>query len=145
MGEFFLAEDIFNNDAKSINALNCNRDQFKKAQLVFTLARAEPRFPREHEPFNIHFNFENTGDADAEEFAIRMITKYLDDKSLGVDLEDQVVSLLKSGEEEEITLTFEYGMPAGNYIIVAYLDYFNQIHEDEDMMHRHKSFDLTVG
>lgn len=143
-GGIFLAEDIFNNDVKSINALNCNKDGSKKAQLAFTLARADPTFPREHEPFDIHFNFENTGDADAKEFAIRMITEYLEDESLGVDLEDQVVSLLKPGEEEEITLTFEYGMPAGNYIIDAYLDYFNQIHE-EDVIYRHKSYDLKIG
>jgi hypothetical protein len=142
-----MAENVFNNpNSNSLNKLNFNVIKSKKPQLGFTVARAEPQFPEEHEPFNVVFNLENIGDVDAKEFAIRMITEFLDDKSLGVDHEDQIVSSLKPGETEEIILEFEYGMHAGSYVIDAYLDYYNQIHKQNEYMgYRHASYDLKVG
>jgi hypothetical protein len=145
-GVFVMAGDVFNNsNFKSLNILKGNALKSKKPQVGFTITRVEPQFPGGYEPFNVYFKFENTGHADAGEFIIRMITECLDDSSLGVDQEDQVVYSLKPGEKEEIVLMFKHGMFAGNYVINAYLDYYNQIHDkNENMTCRHTSFDLII-
>ena len=142
-----MANNIFNDsNIKLSNELKENELQLRKPQLVFTITQVEPQFPKEHESFTIYFNFQNIGDADAGEFTIRMITANIDDNSLGVDQEDQPVNSLKQGITGCVALKFKYGMPAGNYVIDAYLDYFNQIPEqNEDMIYRHTFYSLIVS
>ena len=135
-----------NSDAKLFNAVNCNNLKLKKPVLVFNSVHAEPQFPKEHEPFTVYFNFKNIRNVDEEEFTIRMIIENKEDSSLGTDQEDQRVSSLKQGATGEVDLAFNYGMPAGIYVIDAYFDYYNQIFEqDEDLIHRHTSYEIIVG
>jgi hypothetical protein len=147
IGVLVMAENIYeNSDVESMDELSFDSTQQKKSQLVFTIVGVEPQFPEEHEPFDVYFNFENLGSVDAGEFIIRMITASKDNNYLGVDIEDQTISSLKTGGKERILLKFGYGMPAGTYLINAYLDYFNQIHEEnENTLYRHASHEIIVG
>lgn len=118
----------------------------KKSKLVFVSKGVEPPFPEEHEPFYVYFNFKNMGSVNIGEFKIRLVTESKENSSLGIDVEDQVVTSLKRESTGEAILKFDYGMPAGRYVINAYLDYFNQIHgENEYMNNRHTYFFIIVG
>jgi hypothetical protein len=114
-----------------------------KPELFFTESCAEPQFPEEYEPFEVCFNIKNNGNVAIGEFTVRMITSSKENELLGVDIEDQQVSLLKHGETGEVTLKFEYGMPAGRYVIDSYLDYHKQVPEKNGNFHT--SYDLEIG
>lgn len=117
-----------------------------KSHIFFIAKGVEPPFPEEHEPFDVYFNFENRGLNDVGKFKVRIITESKENSSLGVDVEDQIVTSLKQGETGEAILKFDYGMPAGKYVINAYLGYYNQSHEKhEDVNYRHTSYMVIVG
>jgi len=144
---FIMAGEVFNNsNFKSLSLLYRNVHKSKKSQVGFITASVEPQFPGEYEPFNVHFKFKNTGGTDSGEFTVKMLTEYLNNSSFGIDREDQAVSSLKPGEKGEVVLTFNHGMLAGNYVIEAYLDHFNQIKaQNDNVVCRHTSFDFKVG
>lgn len=142
-----MAGGMYSNpNAKYTNLFGINAIKDKKSKLVFISKGVEPPFPDENEPFDVYFNFKNIGLVDAGEFRIRFVTESKENSSLGVDVEDQVVTSLKHESTGESILKFDYGMPAGKYVINAYLDYYNQIQgENEDMDNRHTSFVVIVG
>ena len=142
-----MAGGMYNNsNAKYTSLSDITQIKDKKSKLVFISKGVEPPFPEEHEPFYAYFNFKNMGSVDAGEFKIRMVTESKENSSLGVDVEDQVVTSLKCESIGESILKFDYGMPTGRYVINAYLDYYNQIHrENEDMNNRQTSFIVIVG
>lgn len=135
-----------NSNAKYNSLSDVNQINYEKSKLIFVSKGVEPPFPEEHEPFDVYFNFKNMGSAESGEFEIRLITESKDDSSLGVDVEDQVVTSLKQGATGEVILKFDYGMPTGRYVINAYLDYYNQIQgENEDRNNRNTFFVVIVG
>lgn len=138
---------MYNNSNSELhNILDSNALENKNSEIVFTDKRVEPQNPGEYEPFIIYFNFKNKGNTEIKKFRIRMVTTCQDDESLGVDQAYQQVSPLKEGATGETSLSFSYGMPAGNYVIEASLDCHNQVTEyDEDIEYGHTAYDVVVG
>lgn len=118
----------------------------KMPQLTFTNTSLGPTtaYPKPFNYFYVAFSFANIGKAETGKFTIRMI---LTDKGdLSTQTYDISTPSYAPGMQDYFYWPFPNGLKSGSYVIDAYLDITDQVHEPvEGLVSHHSAYSFTVN